>query len=379
MARSGVPLQARLAALAALGERLDRAAPEDAPAEALAAVVAELGLTAGWMFVSPTIRGDPPAEDLSLAASHGLPPALAADDAAELRCGSCECQGRFRKGLLDGGTNMVTCSRLAAAEGDTGGLELHASVPLSGRGGPLGILNLAAPGDRRFTDDELSFLAVVGRQLGAALERTRLAEARTRAARFGAALEERARLAREMHDSLSQLLFAAGLQLGLAKAGRTDALAEAETLLADARSELRASVEANRSPDLTGGLPAALGRLAERMSAIVDVHLDLEDVALSDDAQAALYRCAQEAVHNAVRHGRAAHVRVALRASSGSGAELTIEDDGRGGDPGRVSAGSGVRGLRERAESLGGTLHVAAADAGGVSLRVRLPGPGRGP
>lgn len=368
-----VPLEARLNALAALGERLDGAAPADAPAEALAAVVAELGLDAGWIFLSDTLQGDARHGALSLGATHGLPPVLAEDDASELRWDGCECQRRFRGGALDRGVNMVTCSRLAGAEGDTGGLELHASVPLQGREGPLGILNLAASGDRRFEADELAFLGVVGRQLGAALERTRLAEARTEAARFGAALEERQRLAREMHDALSQLLFAAGLQLQLARAGRREGLDEAEDLLADARAELRALIEAGRSPDLSSGLVAALGRLAERMSTVAEVHLDASAVpAATAEIQEAIYRCAQEAVHNAVRHGRARHVRITLRESSGD-LWLTVEDDGRGGEPDRILQGSGVRGLRERALALGGELTVARREGGGTTLVVRLP------
>ena len=373
--RPNVPQEARLDAIVALGDRLDRASPEDAPREALAAVVAELGLGAGWIFVSDTVHGDAHAGDLSLGAVHGLPPALAADEARELRCGSCECQGRFRSGRLDRGVNMVTCSRLASAEGDTGGLELHASVPLRGREGPLGILNLAASGDRRFAPDELAFLDVVGRQLGAALERSRLAEARTREARFGAALEERRRLAREMHDSLSQLLFAASLQLGSARAGRERALVEAEDLLAAARAELRALIETSRPPDLSAGLVAALGRLAERMSPVTHVHLDASARPPSHEVQEALYRCAQEAVHNAVRHGHARHVRIALR-DTPTGIRLSVADDGRGCDPDRVVTGPGISGLRERARGLGGTLAATRGEEGGLVLTVELPSPG---
>lgn len=63
--------------------------------------------------------------------------------------------------------NIVTCSRLAKVRGDRGGLEIHASVPLLGPEGPVGILNLAAPGGTRFDEDTLAFLGAVGRQLGA--------------------------------------------------------------------------------------------------------------------------------------------------------------------------------------------------------------------
>jgi two-component system NarL family sensor kinase len=378
--RASVPLDARLSALAALGARLDRAEPSDAPAEALAAVVPELGLQAGWIFLSDTVRGEARRGAVSLAAAYGLPEALASDDAAALRCGGCECQGRYRGGELERGVNMVTCSRLAAADGPTAGLEAHASVPVRGARGTFGILNLAAPGDRRFAADELAFLDVVGRQLGAALERARLAAERTEAARFGAALEERQRLAREMHDALSQLLFATSLQLRMAREDDPSATLErAEALLADAQAELRALVETSRSPDLSAGLVSALGRLARRMAPRCDVHLDAAPVALQDEAEAALYRVAQEAVHNAVRHGGAERVRIALAPGAEGRVRLRVEDDGSGCDAETAAAGPGLRGLAERLTSLGGELSVERVDAGGLRVTAIVPAAGSPP
>ena len=367
--RSGVPVEARLDALAALGERLDASDRGSAPSEALAAVVPELGLQSGWIFLSDTVHGDARRGAVSLASGYGLPEALAMADAEALRCGGCECQRRFRDGALQSGVNMVTCSRLAAADGPTGGLELHASVPVRGARGVFGILNLAAPGHRRFTSDELAFLDVVGRQLGAALERERLAAERTEAARFGAALEERQRLAREMHDALSQLLFATGLQLRMAHGDDVaEAVARAEELLADARAELRALVETARSPDLSAGLVPALGRLAQRMAPHCEVHLDAAPIALSEGAEAALYRVAQEAVHNAVRHGSARRVRIAVGTAPGGTTRLTVDDDGRGCAPDAAAAGDGLTGLAERMSDLGGRLRVERSAFGGLRI-----------
>lgn len=374
MDRAAVPIEARLDALAALGERLDASDPGTAPGEALAAVVPELGLLSGWIFLSDTVRGDARQGAISLASGYGLPDALATDDAEALRSGGCECQRRFRDGHLEEGVNMVTCSRLASAEGATDGLELHASVPVRGARGVFGILNLAAPGDRRFTSDELAFLDVVGRQLGAALERERLAAERTEAARFGAALEERQRLAREMHDALSQLLFATGLQLRMARTENVDeAVMRAEELLADARAELRALVETARSPDLSAGLVPALGRLAQRMAPHCTVHLDATPTSLSENSEAALYRVAQEAVHNAARHGAARHVRIAVGSGAGGAIRLTVDDDGSGCAPDAAAAGEGLTGLAARMSELGGDLHVERSEFGGLRIVAEAP------
>ncbi|MDZ7708232.1 MAG: GAF domain-containing sensor histidine kinase [Trueperaceae bacterium] len=374
-----VSLNARLSALVALGDRLDAADTATAPGEALRAVVPELGLQAGWVFLTDTVLGDVRSGTLSLADGFGLPSALAHDDASALRCGGCECQRRFRDGALAHGVNMVRCSRLAAAAGRTDGLELHASVPVRGRAGPFGILNLAAPGERRFTEDELAFLDVVGRQLGAALERGRLAEARTEATRFGAALEERHRLARELHDALSQLLFASTLQLRLAReeGGDAEPIARAESLLSDARGELRALVETSRSPDLSAGLVPALARLADRMAPSVTVHLDAAPARPSAEVAEALYRVTQEAVHNAVRHGDAQHLRIALERSVADSLRLSVQDDGRGCDPQVATRGPGLRGASERIASLGGTLQVDRSDAGGLRIVVEIPSSAR--
>src|SRR5690606_17115371 len=133
---------------------------------ALERLVALVGVTAGWMFVTTVDAGDTHEGSFRLAAATGLPPALEHDDRAPLRHDRCECQRRLQGGGLDRGVNMVTCSRLRDAEGDKNGLVMHASVPLLGRRGPVGILNLAAPGATHFSEETLAFLSVLGRQLG---------------------------------------------------------------------------------------------------------------------------------------------------------------------------------------------------------------------
>ena len=376
------PLASRLNALVALGDRLDRAAPERLADEALAAVVPELELRAGWVFLSGPVHGDARHDRLSYAAGHGLPPALAADDDCALRDGGCECQARYRRGRLERGINVVTCSRLASASGDRGGLERHASVPVRGSRGTIGILNLAAAGDRTFASDELAFLEVVGRQLGAAVQRARLADAADRASRAQAAAEERARLTGEMHDALSQLLFAADLQLRLASDGDREAPRRAERLLADARAELRTLIASRRSPDLNDGLVAALHRLSARMAPEVQVHLeDRTEGALehervppaSAERDLALLRAAQEAVHNAVRHGKATRVRIVLAATPDGGVRLEVSDDGRGCDPEVARTGPGLEGVAERLARLGGRFAVARSGLGGLRVEAALP------
>lgn len=126
----------RLATLNAIGDVLN-AAPtfEEAAPEALRELLPRVGVSTAWLFLSNVSQGDTHEGTFRLAAATGVPPALARHDAAPLRDPGCECQSLLKRGRLDKGVNMVTCSRLRDAAGDRGGLEIHASVPLLGRAG----------------------------------------------------------------------------------------------------------------------------------------------------------------------------------------------------------------------------------------------------
>ena len=352
---------------------------------ALERLVDLLGLEAGWVFLTRVSQGDAHQGSFRVAAMTGLPPALSRDKAAPLCGGSCDCQWRFRQGKLDRGVNIVHCSRLESAQGNRGGLELHASLPLLGQTGPVGILNLAAPGSERFDADTLAFLSTVGRQLGTAFERSKLQVEREREARYAATLEERQRLATEIHDSVTQLLFGAELALEVAREAqeprRGHSLARGAELLSSALGELRGLVEvlrpADLSHDLSQGLSAALARLAERTQGTrgtkgaLRVQLEAEPLSLPNRHAQALYRVAQEALHNALRHAEANNIWLRLVRADAE-VTLSVEDDGRG-LAAEMEPGLGLRSMRTRAESLGGTLELTPRQPSGLRLRVTLP------
>ncbi len=355
-----------LSTLNAIGDILNREADfSRALTEALQKLVELLSLRSGWVFLTQVVQGDLHQGTFTVAGTVELPPALSENDNGPLCQGSCDCQWLFRQGQLDVGVNIVHCSRLEAATGDKGGLELHASVPLLGRAGPVGILNLAAAGREIFDAETLTFLTAVGRQLGTAFERAALLSARSEAAQHLAVLEERQRFAAEMHDSVSQLLFAAELAL------QTGASAKAGNLVADAQNELRALVEVLRPADLSGGLKGALVRLAERTEGLVTVQLAAHPPPLPPEHAETLYRAAQEGVHNALKHAHATRLWLRCEAVSGS-VQLSVEDDGVG-LPDTLTEGFGLRSLRRRAEILNGTLRLAARNPRGTQLELELP------
>ena len=125
--------------------------------------------------------------------------------------GTCYCLDTFRQGDLAGAANVnvVTCSRLKNLIDGTDGLRYHASIPLVAHGRQLGVLNVASPSWREISPDELRLLYTVGDLLSIAIERARLF---ARSVELGA-VQERNRLAREIHDTLAQGLTAITLQL----------------------------------------------------------------------------------------------------------------------------------------------------------------------
>lgn len=377
MARSAL-LKRRLRELSTLNrilEVLNREAEFDQALQiALKELVGLLSLTSGWVFLSHVDPGDARQGNLPLAASTGLPPALKAKECKALREGSCDCHWLFRHGELDRGVNIITCSRLESAKGDKGGLEVHASVPLLSKEGPVGILNLAAPGHQTFDQETLQFLTAVGRTLGLALRRARLQEQQVREREALATLEERARLAREMHDSVAQLLFAADLSLRVAGESiehRENALQRSAELVGSALAELRGLVELLRPADLSQGLAPALSRLAERVDGVVQVHFDATPLELPEAIAETLYRIAQEGVHNALKHAKPKNIWIRLDTSKNQ-ARLRIEDDGRG-IPQEMARGLGLLSLEQRAQALRGSLELLKRRQGGTLVQAKLP------
>lgn len=128
-----------------------------------------LGLQSAWVFSYDASRSI-----FSEVGASGLPPALADNHMSALKTGACECQSRYVQGRLKSAANIVQCSRLHHATGDTRGLIYHASIPLKSKNGPLGLLNVAAPTKQEFTSEALNLLSMVGHQVSVAIDRARL-------------------------------------------------------------------------------------------------------------------------------------------------------------------------------------------------------------
>jgi two-component system sensor histidine kinase UhpB len=204
-------------------------------------------------------------------------------------------------------------------------------------------------------------------------------ERRGNSARVLAAQEaERLRIARELHDEIGQTLTAVVLRAEHASGGGGDARAELTELVRLVQQSLREIRRISRElrPEALDdlGLVNALIALCSRVvdASGISVHRQLESPlgALSSEIELAIYRVAQEALTNAIRHSTASEVTVSLVHPDGS-LMLTVIDNGRG-LPEHVIEGGGLTGMRERAMLIGAELEIESTPGAGVAVMLRL-------
>lgn len=261
------------------------------------------------------------------------------------------------------------------------------AIPLMAKGEVIGLLQLDHRDPRRFTPSDVDWLVGFGHHVAVAIVNAWLYEASHQAA----ALAERERLARELHDTVSQVLHSIGLLTHSTRqrlpphmdwfAARLDKVQKlADTGLAEMRVTLL-----GLQPDilLRDGLVTGLEQQAESLRGRYDLNVETRlgaEPDVSADAKLALYRIAQEATNNAGKHAQAQNVTISL-ASDGRAVTLEIRDDGHGFAPAGAFPGRlGLKTMQERAEKIGATWEIASDASAGTWVRVRLPvGEGNGP
>jgi len=261
-------------------------------------------------------------------------------------------------------------------------------VPITVRGKVYGNLYLTEKrGAEEFTVADERAAVTLAAQAGVAIENARLFED----AEHRLALEERQRLARDLHDSVSQALFSMtlqtrGAQLALEKEGMDPAgpvgrrLDDLKELTEGALAEMRMLIfELRPGAMQEEGLVAAVRKLGQGIAArdalVVDVEAPAERVPLRPLAEEQLYRLTQEALTNVVKHARAQRVWVRIAPCEASGGlVLEVVDDGVAFDPSLPRPGHlGLRTMADRAESLGGGLEILSQPGEGTTVRAVIP------
>lgn len=246
---------------------------------------------------------------------------------------------------------------------------------------PLGVMTVAYAGIESPGKEEIGFIEAIADQTALAIENARLYQRASAAA----ALEERQRLARELHDSVSQALY--GIALGARTARRrlgddgppnvVEPLDYVLSLAEAGLTEMRALIFELRPESIaTEGLVAAIGRQVAATQARygITVEADLcEEPDVAIEAKEAVYRIAQETLHNTVKHARATRVQVGL-AYDGANLRLSIRDNGQGFDPtGEFPGHLGLRSMRERAQGVRGAFEIQSAPGEGTTVSLTIP------
>lgn len=284
----------------------------------------------------------------------------------------------------------------------TEGLKAFISVPLRAKDTVLGVLNVASHQPRHFTKDDMHLLHAIGDQVGVAIEQAelydRLRKERQNYQRLArhmlmAQEEERARVARELHDETSQSLTGLSLSmqalLSIAKASNFgDAafklkLEKAYNITLQLSSEISKIMKSLRPTALDSlGLGPAVHQYAESrlQSAGINVSVNHSGMnqRLPKEVEFALYRIAQGAIANIAWHSKAKNTTIRLRQTSEEFV-MEIEDDGKGFDASKPiqvdesGHGRGLLSMKERASLLGGTCDIQSQPGKGTKITVRIP------
>ena len=258
-------------------------------------------------------------------------------------------------------------------------------VPLMSKGRVLGVMTLVAESEQGLPPQEIDILEAVAGQVGVGIENAKLFDQ----VQNLAVLEERDRIAREMHDGLAQILGYLNLRIRVAEemlvhgdnTGLHSELQHAAAVTQEAYADVREAILGLRtSITLEQDLLATLREYLRKFRQNSRIEADLEvrgsaPITLAPAAEVQLIRIIQEALTNVRKHARASRAWVRLQVKDGT-AEVSIGDDGRGFDLEQTAAREGHFGLqtmKERAESVGGTLEVQTAPGNGTTVLVRLP------
>lgn len=254
--------------------------------------------------------------------------------------------------------------------------------PLRLAGGVIGVLDVSSEGDG-FTDADTRIISHLADQAAIAIHTARLRHQ----AEQVRVMEERQRLARELHDSVTQALYSITMftdatRRAIAGERRDQATEHLENLRSAAREamlEMRLLIFELHPPALedegfVGALKTRLAAVESRAGLSTELQVEGRETPLPAPTEEALYRLAQEGLNNSIKHAAASRVTVRVRFLPEAVA-LIVADNGAGFDADRAltAGGMGLRGMRERVERLAGTLHISSSPGQGTTLAAEIP------
>lgn len=326
----------------------------------------------GWIFF---INEKGKAE---LVAHQNLPEALAYNGCEHLKSGGCWCVSKYRNEELKKASNIIECQRIEGAieagDGDPEGITHHATVPLQSGSERFGVLNVATRNTQRFSENELDLLESVAFQLGSAIKRIQLVNEQQEIA----LVQERNRLARDLHDSVNQLLFSVTLT---ARAGsemaenqeQKETFQEIQQLTQEALNEMRALIWQLRPKGLENGLLNAIKVYSEMLG--IQLEMDVTGVIqLPSRVEEGVFRITQEALNNVRKHAGVSEAKLMIHVTPKE-VEFVVRDAGQGFMVANQSAlpSIGLDSIRDRVRGLGGEAIWKSEIGKGTELLIRLP------
>ncbi|WP_212031158.1 GAF domain-containing sensor histidine kinase [Cytobacillus depressus] len=341
--------------------------------EVLAKLLHVTGLETGWIFL---MERDGSYE---LAAMENLPPALSHSNCAPMCKGDCWCIDRYNNGRLYKAINIIECKRIEDAlfekRADTNNLTHHATVPLRAGEEKFGILNVGAPHKTHFSHEELALLESIAFQIGTAIKRIKLTEREQE----NALTAERNRLARDLHDSVNQLLFSLSLTakggVALTREQETkETFAYIQDLAQEALSEMRALIWQLRPRGLENGIISALINYGEMLDLEVKTKVT-GVVSLPGIVEEAMWRIGQEALANCKKHSQQSKVDLMITVEKNQ-VKMVISDNGCGfhcDESLKDIPTLGLKSMKDRTEFLNGQFNLKSSEKQGTSIEICIP------
>jgi two-component system, NarL family, sensor kinase len=330
------------------------------------------GFQTGWIFLMDEHGTH------HLAADEALPPALANNDKQRMCQGGCWCVNKYNNKKLTKATNIMECKRIEDAidenAGETCGLTHHATVPLGAGNERFGILNVGSPYKTHFQKNELALLEAVAYQIGTALKRIKL----TQREQETALVAERNRLARDLHDSVNQLLFSLSLT---ARAGvemtEQDEVKQTfgyiQDLAQEALGEMRALIWQLRPLGLENGVVSALKSYAEMLGLSIEANIT-GAASIPGTVEEALWRIGQEALANCKKHSQTTETSLTFHTAKDE-VVMSIKDRGCGFHFGETLEipSLGLKSMKTRTEALNGQFHLKSKPGSGTEIEIHIP------
>lgn len=339
---------------------------------ALKKLVSGSNFHTGWIFF---INED---GEHDLVAEESLPSALTGHHCDYMTEGTCWCVTAYNNGKLTKASNIINCSRIVKAAKDhhnkTDGITHHATVPLRSGAEQFGLLNIATPHTKRYTNEDLELLESVAFQIGSAIKRILLTDQEKEAAR----ISERNRLARDLHDSVNQMLFSLKITAHAGKSinnleSSKKAFQTIEETSQNAVNEMRALIWQLKPVGLEQGLIYAI----KQYSKLIHIETQFEVDGLIDLPNAVeehVYRIIQESLNNIGKHSGTNLAKVYLYQSN-EVFKVSIVDEGAGflHRESETAFTHGLKNMKQRAKAIKADIEIISKINTGTKIQLTMP------